>query len=101
MTPTKSTVVDLPSFDSLVDYVRQTLCDHDKLDPGQTPLSRACLRRQGRVCGMIFELEGPRLLRTYAIWAGDEQRLLFYDSTGKRFAEVRLGDGPDPALVLS
>ena len=96
-----TTVVDLPSLESLVAYVRQTLCEHDQLDPGQTPLSRAMLRRQGRVCGMIFELEGPRLLRTYAIWAGDEQRLLFYDSTGKRFAEVRLSDGPDPALIPS
>ena len=31
-----------------------------------------------------------------AVWAGEEARLFFYDSTGARFAEVRLSEAPDP-----
>jgi hypothetical protein len=34
-------------------------------------------------------------VRTYAVWAGDEDRVLFYDSAGQRFAETRLSEGPD------
>lgn len=93
-----NSVVVLPDLNCLVAYVRQRLCDHDKLDPGQTPLSRALLRRNDRVYGMVFELEGPRLLRTYAIWSSEEHRILFYDSTGKRFAEVHLSEEPDPPV---
>ena len=45
-------------------------------------------------CGLFFQVEGPRLLKTYAVWAGDEHRILFYDSTGRRFQEVRLSESP-------
>jgi hypothetical protein len=30
-----------------------------------------------------------------AVWAADEDRVLFYDSAGQRFAETRLSEGPD------
>jgi hypothetical protein len=36
------------------------------------------------------------LVKAYALWAGEEHRLLFYDSTGLRYAEVRLSESPDP-----
>jgi hypothetical protein len=35
----------------------------------------------------------------YAIWAGEENRFLFYDSQGGRFAQTRLSDGPDPRVL--
>ena len=94
-------VVPLPTFDQLRDYVRLTLCDRDRLDPGQTQLRQALIERRGRPCGLFFQIEGPRLLRTYAVWAGDEDRVLFYDSTGDRFAEARLCESPDPAKLAA
>ena len=89
------TVVALPSREDLRRFVRQVLCDHDQLDPGQTAFFEALLHRSGRQCGLYFEVQGPRLLRSHAIWAGDDHRLLFYDSTGTRFAEMQLSDAPD------
>ena len=88
-------VVALPKLESLTRFVRDMLCSHDRLDPAQTPLYRAVLRRHGRACGLVFHVEGPRLLKTSAVWAGDEHRILFYDSTGTRFGEVKLSEGPE------
>jgi hypothetical protein len=51
--------------------------------------------RAGRPCGLLFSLKGPRLLATHAIWPADEDRVLFYDSTGVRFTETSLSDAPD------
>jgi hypothetical protein len=88
--------VSLPTLEKLRLHVHQTLCAHDQLDPKQTPLHQARIVRCGKPCGLFFQVQGPRLLKTYAVWAGEENRILFYDSTGLRFAEVKLCDGPDP-----
>ncbi|HEY8505489.1 MAG TPA: hypothetical protein VIL46_12975, partial [Gemmataceae bacterium] len=77
-------------------FVRETLCEHDRLDPAQTPFFRTVLTRRGQPVGGVFHIEGPRLLRTSAVWAAEEHRILFYDSTGVRFREVRLSESPDP-----
>ena len=90
----ESSVVALPTAEALTRFVRDMLCSHDRLDPIQTPLYQATLNRRGRPCGLLFHVEGPRLLKTSAIWAGDEHRILFYDSTGTRFSEVKLSEGP-------
>ena len=45
---------------------------------------------------MFFQVAGPRRLKMYAVWAGEENRILFYDASGERFAELRLSEGPDP-----
>jgi hypothetical protein len=89
-------VVRLPTLDALRDHVRKVLCTHDQLDPSQTPLHQAVITRKGRPCGLFFQVQGPRLVKTYAVWAGEEDRILFYDSGGQRFAEVRLSEAPDP-----
>jgi hypothetical protein len=94
-------VVPLPTFDQIREFVRQTLCDRDRLAPEQTHLRQALIQRRGRPCGLFFQIEGPRLLRTHAVWAGDENRILFYDSTGSRFAETRLCESPDPAKLAA
>jgi hypothetical protein len=86
----------LPTLEDLRRHVLKVLCAHDNLDPAQTPLHEGVITRSGRPCGLFFQVQGPRLLRTYAVWAGDENRILFYDSTGLRFAETRLSEGPDP-----
>jgi hypothetical protein len=89
------TVASLPTLDELRRHVLKVLCSRDQLDPGQTPLHEARITRRGKMCGLFFQVQGPRLLKTYALWTGEEDRILFYDSTGTRFAETRLSDGPD------
>lgn len=88
-------VVALPTLDKLRGYVLKTLCSHDQLEPSVTPLYEAVIKRSGRMCGLFFQVQGPRMLRTYAVWAGEEDRILFYDATGARFAETRLSEAPE------
>jgi hypothetical protein len=88
--------VALPTLEAVRQHVLHTLCAHDQLDPKQTPLYQALIKQAGKPCGLFFQVQGPRLLKTYAVWAGRENRILFYDSQGLRFAETRLSEGPDP-----
>jgi hypothetical protein len=87
-------VVACAAVEELAAFVHQVLCDRDALDPNQTPLFRTPLRKGARVCGLVFHVEGPRLLRTSAVWSADDDRVLFYDSTGVRFREVKLSESP-------
>jgi hypothetical protein len=93
--------VSLPTVEKLRGHVLRVLCGHDALDPQQTPLHEAVIVRGGKPCGLFFQVQGPRLLKTYAVWAGEENRVLFYDSTGVRFAECRLSEGPDPLAAAA
>src|SRR3954466_15633958 len=88
-------VVALPKMDALPRFVRDMLCSHDRLDPAQTPMYQAALRRRGRPAGLLFHVEGPRLLKTSAVWAGEEPGVLFCGSTGARLGEVKLSGGPE------
>lgn len=97
----QTTVVSLPKLEDLRRHVLQVLCRHDNLEPEQTPLSQAMIKRSGRPCGLFFQIQGPRMLKTYAVWAGEEDRVLFYDSTGLRFAETKLSEGPDPQKLAA
>jgi hypothetical protein len=90
------TVVALPKPEELRQFVRTALCERDRLDPESVQFSEGFVKRGDRICGVYFEVEGPRLLRTHAIWVGDENRILFYDSTGSRFDEVCLSEAPEP-----
>jgi len=89
-------VVSLRTMEELRDYVLGVLCEHDQLDPSQSPLSQRKITRGKRPCGLHFEVQGPRRVRSYAVWAGEEGRLLFYDGQGRRFAGAKLSEGPDP-----
>ena len=88
-------VVPLPTLDQLRVFVRDRLCEVDRIDPDQSQVRQALIRRAGRPCGLFFQVQGRQLLKTYAVWAGDEHRILFYDSKGERFDQVRLSDAPD------
>ena len=94
-------VAFLPTVDELRRHVLQVLCQHDHLDPEQSPFSQGLITRRGKPCGLFFQVQGPRLLKTYAVWAGEENRILFYDCTGTRFAVTRLGDAPDPRKLAA
>jgi hypothetical protein len=85
----------LPTLEQLRQHVLETLCERDKIDPAQTPLSQGLITRSGRACGLFFQVQGPRQVREYALWAGEENRILFYDGVGNRFAETKLSEAPD------
>jgi hypothetical protein len=87
--------VHLSTLESLQQHVHHALCQSDHLDPEQTPLRQAVIVRRGRPCGLFFQVQGPRLLKNYAVWSGEENRILFYNSGGERIAETRLHAGPD------
>jgi hypothetical protein len=86
-------VVAFSAVEELAGFVHAVLCDKDALDPIQAPLFRTPLKRGGRDCGLIFHVEGPRLLRTSAVWSADDSRIIFYDSSGLRFREVEVSEG--------
>lgn len=94
--PRMHDVASLPTLDGLRAHVLQVLCTCERLDAAQTPLQETVVTRSGRPCGLFFQVQGPRLVRAYAVWAGEEGRLLFYDSSGRRFAQTRLTEAPDP-----
>ena len=87
-------VIACAAMEDLAAMVYKILCDKDALDPTQTPMFRTPLRKGSRMCGIVFHVEGPRLLRTSAVWSADDDRILFYDSSGLRFQEVRLSESP-------
>ncbi|QVL32241.1 hypothetical protein KIH39_25980 [Telmatocola sphagniphila] len=87
-------VIALPTESKLEEYVREVLCQRDNLDPRQSALYRSTITRHGRECGWMFHLKGVRAMRNSAIFAESENRILFYDSTGKKFHEVKLSECP-------
>jgi hypothetical protein len=94
-------VACLPTIEELIHYVLCRLCEPDDLDPAQTPLLQAVITRRGEPCGLFFQAQGPRLLKNYAVWAGDENRILFYNCNGERIAETRLSEAPDPGRLAA
>jgi len=70
--------------------VNATLCEHEHLELEAFPLTEQVLNRNGRACGMFFCLHGPRSVRITAIWEIERNVVLFYGSTGERFATVQL-----------
>jgi hypothetical protein len=87
-------VVPLPTLEALFEFVRQTLCARDRLEIQSTPFFAADIRRRGRLCGYLFHIEGPRMLKNSAVWAEEEHRMFFYDSIGTRYHEVQLSESP-------
>ncbi len=96
----ESEVASFSAVEDLAAFVHRVLCEKDSLDAKQAPLFRTPLKKRGRDCGLVFHVEGPRLLRTSAIWTADADRIIFYDSTGTRFHAVALSEGPDAATEL-
>jgi hypothetical protein len=89
-----SVALTLPNWEQLRDHVQRMLCDRDRIDFRQSSLVETTIYRSGRPCGVMFQLRGPRLVQTHAIWSADENRLLYYDSRGVRFADEHLAVSP-------
>ena len=85
----------LSTIEQLANHIHERLCAADRLDPLQTPLTAKLLEKRGQPCGLLFQVEGPRRLLTTAIWAADENRILIYDSTGRRQSTIRLSESPE------
>ncbi len=84
----------LPTMELLREHIHQVLCGKDQLDPQQTPLQQSILLQRNKPCGIFFQVNGPRLLKNYAVWAGEENRIIFYDAVGERFGETVLSESP-------
>lgn len=78
-------------------YIQETLCSRDNLQPGCFAISERPLMRRGQVCAIHFCLHGPRLLRLTAIWDTQANTILFYGSQGERFLKTRMS--PQAALA--
>lgn len=89
----------LPTLEDLCHHVHTILASADQLDPEQSPLTKEVILRSGRPCGLFFQIQGPRRVKAYAVWAGEERRILFYNSQGQRFAQTTLSQSPDPARL--
>ncbi|MFO0936768.1 MAG: hypothetical protein U0798_09675 [Gemmataceae bacterium] len=89
-----NTVAALPTLEALSSFVRKALCDRDLLDPEQTPFFRTPVIRNGRPWGYLFHVEGPRLLKSSALWAAEAETVVFYDTNGQKVQEVQLTDAP-------
>src|ERR671932_445257 len=89
-------VLSLPTLGALRQHAHEVLCEREQLDSAQAPLHEELLTRAGRPCGLVFHVRGPRGCQASAIWAGEEGRILFYDSAGQRFAQTCLAEAPDP-----
>ncbi|MCS7014916.1 MAG: hypothetical protein RMJ19_05650 [Gemmatales bacterium] len=87
----------LATWEALRSFVLESLCAADELDPHQVQFLEQPLRRQGDFAGILWEVRGPRRLRTQAIWAYAERRIYFYNSAGLRTRVVRLTAWPKPA----
>lgn len=92
-------VVELPTYETLCRYIRQTLCEQDALDFEQTPFFQTPIHRRGRQWGVLFHVVGPRELKTSAVWAAEEDRVVFYNSQGQRIREVQLQESPTDYVI--
>lgn len=88
-------VFSTTSFAELEQFMLQTLCQQERLDMGQVKIRRTLMRQGVECIGLAVRVEGPRLMRSHAIWAERENRILFYDSAGHRFAVVKLSESPE------
>ncbi len=94
-------VVSAPTLVDLRRYIRETVCQNDQLDPDVTPMREGEITRSGRTCGLFFQIQGPRLLKAYAVWSSEEHRIRFYGSNGIRIGETLLSDSPEVGQKLA
>lgn len=94
-------VFSTTSIIELEQFMLQTLCQHERLEVGLVQVKRTLMRQGTEIIGLAIRVQGPRLMRSHAIWAERENRILFYDSAGHRFAVVKLSESPEIALTAA
>jgi len=88
-----ATTTEIGSMADLKYFVYQTLCRDHELLLNAFPTTETLLKRNNDdCCGVMFCLHGPRATKFSAIWEKDNNRVLFYGPTGKRYMLVELHD---------
>jgi hypothetical protein len=88
-------------MNELEGFMIDGLCDHEKLDRQQVRIQRSVMRKGLAIVGLVIRIEGPRLMRSQALWVEPENRILFYNSAGQRFATVKLAEAPEMGLLAA
>jgi len=88
--------ISVETREELKDFVYETLCQHEELEPGAFPMTEQVLTRSGKECGVYFCLNGPRSVRCTSIWESNGNKILFYGANGERFQTVYLDGTPGP-----
>ena len=79
-----NSAASLPTLEELRQHVLHRLCENDRLEPEpDVAIAKRGITRGDRPCGLFFQARGLRQLKTYALWAGEENRILFYNSSGE------------------
>lgn len=76
-------------------YIHESLCNQNELEPGAFPQTEMLLVKQGKPCGLMFCLHGPRSVQLTAIWEIEKNTVLFYGSDGGRLTKTTLSQAPD------
>jgi hypothetical protein len=84
----------IDNLNDLRELVYQTLCGYDELEPGIFPMTERILVRGGKPCGILFSLRGPRRVSYTSVWETETNSVLFYGSSGERFAKLQLQAAP-------
>jgi len=75
-------------------FIHESLCNQNELEPGAFPQTEMLLVRQGKPCGLLFCLHGPRSVKLTAVWEAERNTILFYGSDGGRFRKTTLREAP-------
>jgi len=81
-------------LDDLREYVNEIFCERYELQIGTFNMTERLLRRGRKPCGMYFCLHGPNSVKLSAIWDTEQNQILFYGSSGKRFQKTKLAELP-------
>ncbi|MBC7352519.1 MAG: hypothetical protein H5U08_09190 [Thermogutta sp.] len=93
---------DLPQIPEQVrQFVYQTLCETNQLEPGVFPMQESYFFRKGAPCATLFCVYGPRLMKVMAIWDLEKQDVLFYNAAGQRYLVARAPTASQSSPELS
>lgn len=82
------------TVEDLREFVYETLCESQYLQPDCFPMTERLLYRSGKPCGIYFCVHGPRSVKLTAIWETERNQILFYGSNGERFMVIQLLESP-------
>jgi hypothetical protein len=90
----QNTSLQIRDLNDLRNFVQQTLCEQNQLEPHAFEVTERILVRGERPCGIFFCLFGPRSVKLTAIWETDRNTILFYSSSGQRTLKTQLVQAP-------
>ncbi len=84
----------IKNLTDLRNFINETICENEQLEPGAFPMTERVLLRSGIPCGIYFCIHGPRSVKFTAIWETDRNSILFYGSDGQRTTRTQLAQSP-------